>query len=356
MLKQALPCYDTTRAYRWNYDQAPILSDLTDVLPAVPAVSGDHWFCNRKVGSPLGVSAGPLLNGKWCLYYAALGFDVLTYKTVRSSSRACYPLPNLLPVDVEVMRGGEPSVSAERSMSGSWAVSFGMPSAEPESWRRDVQATRDSLPASKVLSVSVVGTVQDGWGMEELASDYARCAKWAVESGADCVETNFSCPNVSSCDGQLFQSPENSRLIARVLREAIGDTPLIIKVGHLTSVPEIERLVDAIGNDVDAISMTNSIATRVVEADGATMFDGQPRGICGDAIRVASIEQTRQFANVIRSRSMDLKLIGVGGIRSAQHIREYMDAGAHACHLATSAMVDPMIGIEIRKVMASGHQ
>ena len=51
---------------------------------------------------------------------------------------------------------------------------------------------------NKLLVVSVVGTVQDGWSMDDLADDYARCARWAVESGADAVETNFSCPSRAS--------------------------------------------------------------------------------------------------------------------------------------------------------------
>ena len=37
---------------------------------------GDWDFCGLPVDSPLGVPAGPLLNGDWCLYYASLGFDV----------------------------------------------------------------------------------------------------------------------------------------------------------------------------------------------------------------------------------------------------------------------------------------
>ena len=66
-----------------------------------------------------------------------------------------------------------------------------------------------------------------------LAEDYARCARWAVDSGADCLETNFSCPNVSTSDGQLFQQHESAAVIAARVREEIGDTPYILKVGHV---------------------------------------------------------------------------------------------------------------------------
>src|SRR5258705_62835 len=53
----------------------------------------------RPLNSSLGIAAGPLLNSKWVEAYARLGFDVLTYATVRSTFQAAYPLPNIRHVD-----------------------------------------------------------------------------------------------------------------------------------------------------------------------------------------------------------------------------------------------------------------
>jgi hypothetical protein len=39
----------------------------------VPDVGGDWGYCGLKTGSPLGIAVGPLLNGRWILYYA-VGF------------------------------------------------------------------------------------------------------------------------------------------------------------------------------------------------------------------------------------------------------------------------------------------
>ena len=283
------------------------------------------------------------------LYYASLGFDVLTYKTVRSSERACYPLPNLAPVDVSRMDGREDFAPVADAMRGSWAVSFGMPSMSPDVWRRDIEWTRRELPSDKLLSVSVVGTVQPEWTIDDLADDYARCAKWALESGANCIETNFSCPNVSTCDGQLYQQPEAAGIVAGRVRAAIGGaTPLIIKIGHLSEEAEAAALLDALAPHADALAMTNSVATRVRTPDGGFLFDGQRRGICGDATREASLAQTRLFARLIADRALPLRLIGVGGASTARHVRDYLEAGAESVHIATAAMVDPWIGIRIR--------
>ena len=358
-----LPRYDRSQTYAWNYEHAPEpvlaerLAEVESRLQPVsawakpPAKAGTPtWkFCGLPVGSPLGVPAGPLLNGKWCLYYASLGFDVLTYKTVRSRERACYPLPNLQPVKCGQLTGGEKELPATNEPTGSWAVSFGMPSQPPEIWRKDVETTRRRLPAGKLLVVSVVGSVQPDWSLDDLAADYAACAHWAVESGADCVEANFSCPNVSTCDGQLYQHPADAALVAEHLREAAGRVPFIVKIGRLSSREQAAALLDALAPHVNALAMTNSIAATVRgNHDGSLLFDGQPRGICGDATREASLAQTREVSELIKERRYRTLLIGVGGASTASHVREYLSAGAHAVHLATAAMLDPCVALKIR--------
>jgi dihydroorotate dehydrogenase len=341
------PRYDRSQTYRWNYDHAP---DPPRQV-AVPSVPGAWTFCGLPVPSPLGIAAGPLLNGKWILYYAALGFDVLTYKTTRSSARECYPLPNLQPVKAEALIGPERGLEAVDTMRGSWAVSFGMPSMSPDVWRADVEWTRSRLPKEKLLSVSVVASPQPGWSVEDLAEDFARCARWAAESGADCVETNFSCPNVSTSDGQLYQQPAAAAMVAERVREAIGNKPYIIKVGFVGDDALAEELLVAVAPFVDALSMTNCISATASDRNGQPLFDGQPRGIGGEAIRTASIGQVRRFANQVRHRSLETKIIGVGGVSAAQHVHEYLDAGAEAVQLATAIMVDPLVGIAIRQAM-----
>jgi dihydroorotate dehydrogenase (NAD+) catalytic subunit len=341
------PRYDPHQTYRWNYEHAP---DPVDV--DVPEMPGDWSFCGRRVPSPLGIPAGPLLNGKWLLYYASLGFDILTYKTVRSSARECYPLPNLQPVHCGQLAGGETSLPAQAEMTGSWAVSFGMPSAKPDVWRKDIEQTRAKLSPEKILSVSVVATEREGWGMEELAADYALCAKWAVESGADSVETNFSCPNVCTSDGQLYQSSHRAGEVAASVREAIGeDVPYLVKIGHVNDEIPAALLLEAIAPYVSGIAMTNSVAA-TVEQDGELMFDGQKRGICGDATRAASLRQTELFSRLIANRGLNLALVGVGGASTAEHVRAYLNAGAEQVHIASAAMTDPGTALAIKQTWA----
>jgi len=339
-----LPRYDRAQSYAWNYEHAP-----APVAVEVPAIPGEWSYCGRPVGSPLGLPAGPLLNGRWCLYYASLGFDVLTYKTVRSYERPCYPLPNLQPVRCEQLAGGEERLPAINHDAPSWAVSFGMPSMSPETWRSDVAWTRKQLGPGKVLAVSVVGSVQPDWTLDRLAEDYAQCAAWAVEAGADVIETNFSCPNVATCDGQLYQQPADAARVAARLRAAIGRTPLVVKIGHVHHEHEAEVLLEALAPSIDGLAMTNSVAATIAASDGQLMFEGQKRGICGEATRTASLRQTALFARLRERQGLKLSLVGVGGASTARHVRHYLDAGAESVHLATAAMLNPGVALEIRR-------
>jgi dihydroorotate dehydrogenase len=224
-----------------------------------------------------------------------------------------------------------------------------MPSRSPDVWRDDIEQTRRRLPRGKILVVSVVGTAQPHWSIDDLARDYALCARWAVESGADAVEANFSCPNVATCDGTLYQQPASAAVVAGELRRAVGDVPLIAKIGHVPELRKIDALLTAIGPHVSGIAMTNSIAAHVEDSDSVKMFGGEPRGICGDATRDASVRQVALFAKRLKKHGPHIALIGVGGIGTALQVRQYLRAGAESVQLATSAMVNPAVALRIRR-------
>lgn len=338
--------YDRTKTYAWNFDHAPAPLSNTEVQQNVSFATE---FCGLKLNSPLGIAAGPLLNGNWLLQYARLGFDFLTYKTVRSKARECYPLPNLVPVKEKKVHAGQVAHAAQQ-MQDSWAISFGMPSRSPEFWRKDIESTKRQLDVGQVLSVSVVASAEPEWSMEEVAKDYAQCAKWARESGADCVELNLSCPNVSSVDGQLYQNYEASKLVVEITRDLVGkDLPIILKIGALQSENDVKLFLASIWEHANAVSMTNCLACQVSNDDGNLLFEGQPRGIGGSAILDASVAQIDIFHKAIRSTGVDVQLIGVGGILNAADVAAYLKSGARIVNLATAVMLDPEVGLKIRR-------
>lgn len=64
-----------------------------DTTSSCPAVTRMHMV---QVASPVGVPAGPLLDSKWTTLAANLGFDIVTYKTIRSQASTGHDPPNVL--------------------------------------------------------------------------------------------------------------------------------------------------------------------------------------------------------------------------------------------------------------------
>ncbi len=324
------PSYNPEQTYQWNYERAPAPPPPL----AVPAWPGAWDFCGIPCRSPVGIPAGPLLNSRWILYYARLGFDVLTYKTVRSRERASFDLPNLVPVGGAAPVGGE-ALAGDRAFSRSWAISFGMPSKDPAVWREDVARAREGLSRGQVLSVSVVASPESDWTLQQIADDFARCARWAADSGAQAIEANLSCPNVCTKEGGLYLSPEASRRTAQAIRDAVPELPLAIKIGLLPGPREAEALVDAVAPYATAISTVNCIGARV-----PGQFGGETRGIGGASIGPRCLEELRMLAPIAAGR---IRLISVGGVSCGEDIRARLDAGAHHVQIATAAMLDPLL-------------
>jgi len=341
-----LPRYDITRSYDWNYENAP--AEPPEVV--VPPYPGSWDFLGLPVNSPLGIPAGPLLNSRWVLYYARLGFDVLVYKTVRSEFRASFEPPNLLPVSATSLTREGTEIEADPGAANphTWAISFGMPSKSPRDWRADVERTRRGMGNGQLLVVSVVASPQPDWTIDDLARDFAQCAVWAADSGADVVEANLSCPNVCTKEADLYLDAQAAAVIAAELRVRLPKLPLALKIGLFRHAEEAEALVEAVSPHVDGLSSANSI-TAVVR--GA--FGGLRRGIGGAAITARCHEEMALLRRIVERKQSKLRLIGVGGVMTAADATARLNAGAHAVHLATAPMLDPEIALTIRSEMAA---
>jgi dihydroorotate dehydrogenase (NAD+) catalytic subunit len=365
--------YRMDRTYRWNYEHGPQLVD--DALPPVPETSLKPFF-GRRVRSRLGISAGLLLNSRWIAAYARLGYDLLTYKTVRSTARACYPLPNWVFVDArEPLAPGEdgpplcrlthPPPSASRLTT---AVCFGMPSMPPDVWRADVREARRLLRPDQSLMVSVVGTPPSGvaspsrrhsltssasqaLAAELLAQDFARCARWAAEAGADAVEANFSCPNVCSAEGMVYRDPAMSRQIAECIRAAIPATPFLVKAGYFAEEPAMEAFLRAVEPSADGVVLVNAVSRRVVDPDGTPTFGAaMPRvGILGGAIHDVCVANVHRAVTMRDRLGLRLHILAVGGVFTGDDAAHYFAAGAEAVLMGGAPMFYPELAIRMKR-------
>jgi dihydroorotate dehydrogenase (NAD+) catalytic subunit len=341
--------YRADRSYAWNYGHAPVLPRLR----RVPAGSGGRLF-DRDVGSRLGIAAGPLLNAKWIAGYARLGYDVLTYATVTSAFRPAYPMPNIRLVesrDQVAVALRRPHVNGGVTL----AVSLGMPSMEPDVWRKDVRRAKDALGPGQILLVSVAGTPPPGGDVEGLIADYARCAAWASEAGADVIEVQLAVPDPFGEHAQMiFENvPLSAQILYRV-RTTIGQ-PVVAKVGMFRTPRLLHETATKLAPWTNGFVLVQGVVRRVVDEEGKAAFDGPGRDFAevvgADTFAVCG-RQVEEMLAWRKAGAWDRAVLAVGGITSVERATYLLHEGADVALVGTAALIDPSFASRFRATTA----
>ncbi len=349
--------YDIHRSYEENYNLGPGV----DLPEAIDLPKSPTTLFGLDVEFPFGISAGPLLNARWIDAYARLGYSILTYKTVRSLDRPCYDMPNMLPIEgAPVLHELDPTQTLQMAdplrqplERSTWTVSYGMPSTHPDVWIEDIRHAKRILRDGQILVVGVVGTPRDGWTATDLFDDYAQCALWAKQAGADVVEANLSCPNVTTNEGQIYRSIQDSVTVCSRIRERIGETPFIVKIGAFSGDSEARSWLDAVAPFIDGVHTLNTLS-RTIERGENEAFPGRPiAGVTGAGIAQVSRDCVRQMTTLREELGLDLAVFGVGGVLNEAGYRSMREAGADAVMTATGAMIMPRLAAKIRKSCVS---
>jgi dihydroorotate dehydrogenase len=330
-----------------------------------------RWnLLGREIGYPIGVPASVLTaNRVWVRYFAQLGFNVLTFKTVRSSARPVQPFPNWVylkdfetPISVDtdpatLVAHATRETYLRRLDAYSTANSFGVPSRDPDEWQPEIAAVAEELAdSSKILIVSVMGMYEELSGAD-LVADFVDVALRAEAAGAHAIELNLSCPNSAADSGGPMLPPicADPRLVHEIVGEVRSrlhsGTPLIAKLSYLS--PEtLEDVVGGIAHNVQGVAGINTLQVRVQDDHGEPIFrklvgdDERNRdfaGVSGIAIR----DLAQHFVlSLHRLRSMhgwSFDIIGMGGVMGPHDVRALMALGAHAVQTATCASTNPRL-------------
>lgn len=342
--------YRVDRSYSWNYSHAPTLPRVRR-LPLGP---GGKLF-DHQLNSGLGIASGPLLNSKWIEAYARLGYDVLTYKTVRSMAVPAHALPNIRPVE----NHEHAAVATRRSQTNghpTLAVSMGMPSAEPDVWRKDVRRAKDKLGAGQLLIVSVMGTNTPGADAEQLINDYVLCAVWAAEAGADAVEIHLAVPDPFSEQPQMIY--ENIPLAAQILYRVRTNVtrPLLTKLGVFRTPRLLHDTATKLASWSNGFVMVHGIRRRVIDEAGNSAFEGAGRDratiVGADTWPLAS-RQVEELLSWRKAGAWDRAILAVGGITTPERADHLLREGANAALIATAALFDPLFSVRFRQLRAT---
>ena len=185
---------------------------------------------------------------------------------------------------------------------------------------------------TKVI-VNVCGkTVEDYLEVVEKLGDQAR---------VDMLEINVSCPNVKEGAIAFGQKAEALFDITSRIKK-IAKQPVIMKLSpNVTDITEMARAAEAAG--ADAISLINTLTGMKIDIERRRfVLANKTGGMSGPAIKPVAVRMVWQCANAVQ-----IPIIGMGGIATAEDAVEFLMAGATAVAVGAMNFVNPYATQEI---------
>jgi dihydroorotate dehydrogenase (NAD+) catalytic subunit len=353
------PIYDINKSFDENLAQGPNENYRNTI--EIPKLTKKYKLLGYELNSPFGSSACPTgSDSKYIKKMFDCGYDIVTTKTRRS----IYYRPNRMSNIVYIVPGkinetqnfkeisDRTTTTSAEYHSLTIANSFGNNSIDPKYWVADEKIANSYAKDGQLLIHSIVGTIQEGFNTKDYYEDFAKTASMVKETGAKAIEINFSCPNVAN-EGVLCYDKEAVFVVSRLVKEAVGDIPVLAKVGYFPphSQKLLEDVVKSISPFVAGISAINTLAAPIYDISGKQALPGKGRlkaGISGHAIKDIGLDMTKRLDKIRKSLDLQMAIISMGGVLNVEDFAEYRQAGADAVLSATGAMWNPNLAAEIK--------
>ena len=196
---------------------------------------------------------------------------------------------------------------------------------------------RRHLPALQQLCVPVIVNVA-GYTVGE----YGRLAeRLGALRGIAALEANISCPNVEHGGKTFGAEPEAAHAVIKLMKENTG-LPVIAKLApNVTSIAEIARAVEEAGADLISL-ITAPMGMAVNTETWRPRIARVVAGLSGPAIKPLALAMVWQTV-----RAVEIPVIGMGGIASAEDAVEFLLAGARAVAVGTALFADPLAPVRV---------
>jgi dihydroorotate dehydrogenase (NAD+) catalytic subunit len=171
-----------------------------------------------------------------------------------------------------------------------------------------------------------------------LEEDYIKVAKEISKaSNVQALELNISCPNVKTGGIAFGTIPEIAKQLTRKVKE-VSDVPVYVKLSpNVTNIVEMAKAVEEGG--ADGLTMINTlVGMRLDLKTGRPILANRTGGLSGPAIKPVAVRLIYEV-----SQAVEIPIIGMGGIQSAEDVIEFFYAGASAVAVGTANFVDPFV-------------
>jgi dihydroorotate dehydrogenase (NAD+) catalytic subunit len=218
---------------------------------------------------------------------------------------------------------GHPPIRVAETPSG-MLNAIGIPSIGLDAFLADV------LPKYQGVETVVIVSVQ-AYSPDECSEMVARLSE---EPRVDAIELNLSCPNLA----HWLITAQSAELSAEMVAAARREThlPIIAKLSpNVTSIVEIAQAVE--GSGADALCLINTIKGMAVEIETKqALLGNQSGGLSGPAIKPIALCMVWECY-----QEVEIPIVGVGGIATAEDAIQFLLAGARAVQVGTATFREP---------------
>ena len=199
----------------------------------------------------------------------------------------------------------------------------------------DVFVERD-VPYLKKVGATIIVNV---CGKSE--KDYVEVVERLADEPVDLLEINVSCPNVKEGGIAFGQDPKALYEITKAVK-AKAKQPIIMKLSpNVTDITEMAKAAVDAGSD--ALSLINTLTGMKIDIERRDfVLANKTGGMSGPAIKPVAVRMVYQVANAV-----DVPIIGMGGIATAEDALEFIMAGATAVSVGTANFIDPATTLEV---------
>ena len=197
---------------------------------------------------------------------------------------------------------------------------------------------RDELPWLRQQGTRVIVNLSAG-----TVEEFAQMAEMLSVDGVDMLEVNISCPNVK-CEGLAFGTRTETAAAATHAVKSHTHLPVMVKLSpNVTSIADIARAVEDAG--ADAISLINTLLGMRIDLNiRRPILKNNTGGLSGPAVLPVAVRCIHQVYQTV-----NIPLLGMGGVESGEDAAELMMAGASAVAVGTAILTDPMAPCRITK-------
>lgn len=171
--------------------------------------------------------------------------------------------------------------------------------------------------------------------------DYLEVVERLADQPVDLLEINVSCPNVKEGGIAFGQDPKALYDITKAVK-AKAKQPIIMKLSpNVTDITEMAKAAVDAGSD--ALSLINTLTGMKIDIERRDfVLANKTGGMSGPAIKPVAVRMVYQVANAV-----DVPIIGMGGISTAEDALEFIMAGATAVSVGTANFINPATTLEV---------